>query len=293
VAFRALVAAALAVGCGLSLLLGGLAPEPAAGGRGVVCLSPALTEVVCHIGAGERLLGVADFTCHPPWTARLPRLGGAFNPSFEGILALRPGLLIAQGRAARVRAFARRFGIAMPEEPIPLDTLGDLREAYTLVGKALGLPAAAAAARAELDRGLARAAARRPAGAQGPRVLVALGHRPGTLAGLYTATAGTFLGELVAIAGGENVMAGGTGLWPQLSLEQVRAARPEVILELHPATERKLEPLLADWRRALPDLPAVAAGRVHLLTEDHLLLPGPRVRLTAMRLAEIFFPGGK
>jgi iron complex transport system substrate-binding protein len=88
-------------------------------------------------------------------------------------------------------------------------------------------------------------------------------------------------------------MAEGTGLWPQVSLEQVRASRPEVILELHPATERTLAPLLADWRRAAPDLPAVAAGRVHLLTEDYLLLPGPRVRLTARRLAEILFPGGE
>ena len=68
--------------------------------------------------------------------------------------------------------------------------------------------------------------------------------------------------------------------------------QPEVILEFHPgrkldAPERKA--LLDDWR-SMPSLPAVRDGRIHFLTEDYMLLPGPRVVESARRIAEVLHP---
>jgi iron complex transport system substrate-binding protein len=125
-------------------------------------------------------------------------------------------------------------------------------------------------------------------------VLLCFGRQAGSLRSLFSAGGPTFLTEVLGIAGGENVLADVAHRYPTVSKEDLLRRAPDVILELHAGSdlpEATRRQLAADWA-ALPSLPAVRNGRIHVLTDDFLLLPGPRVAHTARRFAEVLHPTG-
>ncbi len=299
-----ITAGALLAGVLLALWMESFSPKPgpSAGpvpGPGpetyerVVCLSPALVEIVFDIGAGRRVAGVPDFLFGPPAARTLPRVGGAFNPNLERILSLQPDFLLFQGKSSKVRAFALRHGIPFPDPPLELDTLEDLFRAYWRLGLLFRIPEKAEEAAHRLRSSLARTAAKGFSAGPPVPVFLALGHREGTLAGIYTATGKTFLGEIARVAGGAGVFASAPGTWPQVSLESVQAREPEVILDFHPGEKVREKALLEDWKKALPGLPAVREKRVYILTQKFLLVPGPRAAETAEVLFRLLHPADR
>ena len=111
----------------------------------------------------------------------------------------------------------------------------------------------------------------------------------GRLSDLYVAGAGTFLGELLALAGGENVMPESAVSYPMISAEGLLRLAPEVVIDLAPECADdpdELAELERAWRRH-GEVPAVASGRVHVVTNDALLVPGPRFVETLELLASI------
>ena len=113
----------------------------------------------------------------------------------------------------------------------------------------------------------------------------------GDLTGLTTVGAHSFLHELLTIAGGASVFADAIGLYPQVAKESLVVRAPEVIIEACPGipAEAQAEALRADWER-IPGIPAVRDRRVYCLTNDFLLIPGPRVGDTARAFAEAIHP---
>ena len=127
------------------------------------------------------------------------------------------------------------------------------------------------------------------AGRPKPHVFLLLGRRPGSLTGLYTTGQGTFLTEVIEIAGGTNIFADVHNPYPQASKESLVQRAPEVILEMHPGrtfTPEEIKRLKEDWS-AMPSLPAVRTGQIYVITEDFALIPGPRVGRLARRIASV------
>lgn len=291
-----IVALLFAVGVGLAFALqGARGPGGTAQGkrdalpRRIVTMAPSVVELLFALGAGPRLAGVGDWCFSPPEAKRLPRVGGEYNPSLERLLALQPDLLIVQGKAERIEAFCRRNGIRILH--LNTDTLATLRSGLHELGRSVGLEAEADRLAARIQMELAAVAAR-VAGRPRPTVFLCMGHSPGSLRGLSTAHGRSLLSELLDIAGGENVLGDVDLAYPPVSKEQLLEREPEVILDLHPGEELSEEArrqLLADWQ-AMASLPAVRKGRIYVLTDDSLLVPGPRVPLVARRLAEVLHP---
>lgn len=265
-------------------------PEPASRattavpGR-VVSLSPALTEVVYAIGAGDKLVGVSDFCNWPPEATLLPRCGGQINPNIEQLTRLRPDLVLFQGEHDKVREYCESMG--QPWWAHRLDGLADLLALMRDLGQTLGVPLQAAAA---ADRLAAKLADVRAAVAGRPPVatFVCVGRQPDRIAGLTTCGPGSFVDEIVHLAGGRNVFADADTLYPQPSLEALTARRPEVIIDLQPGvapTPANLGRIRHDWD-VLPSLPAVRDHRVEVITDDSVLIPGPRVAAVAARFAQ-------
>ena len=61
----------------------------------VVSLSPAVTEIMFALGAGDLLVGRTDFCVYPPEAAEIPSIGGISNLNIESILAHKPDLVIS------------------------------------------------------------------------------------------------------------------------------------------------------------------------------------------------------
>jgi len=246
----------------------------------VVSLAPSVTEIVYALGVGDRLVGVCA-QCDEPAAASLPRVGGYLAPSVEATLALRPALVIvvpSPGNREAVRAI-ERAGVRVLV--VQDRTLNDLWASIRDVSAALGVEPAGATLAAELQHRLDDVHAR-IAGRPRPRVLAVVGHRP-----LVAVGPGTLQDDLIAIAGGENVMADAGGPWPALSLEVVVARAPDVIVDASMGTEAGLHELFDH----LETIPAVRAGRVVRLADaDAFLRAGPRVPTAAAALASLFHP---
>ena len=264
-------------------------PDGTAAPQRIIVLAPSHVEMVFALGAGQRVVGVGDYCFAPPEAKAKPRCGGTFNPNYEQMLALRPDLVVVQGKAEKVEAFCRRYGVRILH--LTVEDLGMLYAAVRELGTVLGAQPEAekliARVRADLD-----AVAQRVAGRPRPKVFVCIGRQVGSLRSLYSTGGPTFLTEMLTIAGGQNVIADVATRYPTVSKEDLVARAPDVILEVHAGwqgDQASRAKLVADWA-ALASLPAVRNRRIHVLTDDYLLLPGPRIAQVAARFAEVLHP---
>jgi iron complex transport system substrate-binding protein len=272
-----LLGGAVAVGRPALGGLTGLAPQAAdRAARRIVSLVPALTEMLFAIGAGEQVIGVSSYDEFPPEVARLPRVGALLDPDTERILSLRPDFVILYGsqsdlQAQFARAGIRTFVYRHGGIATILDTIRDLgtatghqREAAQVVSRVH--------ARLDAVRALVKGRPR-------PRVLLVFERQPKTLREIYASGGRGFLHEMLEIAGGQNVFADVARESVQPSSETLIARAPEVIVEVHAAglvEEREVAQEQGVWS-ALASLPAVRNQRVHILTGDYLVVPGPRL----------------
>lgn len=253
-------------------------PTPAAR---LVTLTPSATELVAAVGAAERLVGVDRFSSHPPLVHDLPRVGDFLRPSFEAIVALAPDLVIADAVQAEIARGLEDAGVRTLL--LSMHTIEDVRAGLARVGRALDREDAARAAVAAIDRALAQARDR-ASGRDRPRVLAVVDREVGGLGNLVAAGPGSYVDELLSIAGADNALRGYRVRYPKLSAEQILRARPEIVLDLapsaDPATARQ------DWAR-LPELPAVQRHRVHVLQDSPYLAPSPRIAQALERLSQL------
>ncbi|MCX7045657.1 MAG: helical backbone metal receptor [Candidatus Sumerlaeota bacterium] len=246
----------------------------------IVTLAPSITEIVFALGCSGRVVGVSDFCVYPPEAMKLPQCGGWENPNFEMLASLKPDLVVIQGRHERVAQFCNERGI--PVLRVEINSIATLDAEIAHLGKALGAESQAAQLRAHIEKELDAVRSRTPPDRR-PKVFVAVARLGGSLGQLMSAGGGTFLDELVTLAGGDNVFNGVKDAYPQVSKEALVLRRPEAIIEIRPGEKLdadKQKALRADWA-ALSSLPAVRKGHIRFVTEDFALFPGPRVAQTA------------
>ncbi|HEX3473598.1 MAG TPA: helical backbone metal receptor [Kofleriaceae bacterium] len=253
----------------------GPAAAPAGPALRVVSLTPSATEVVAALGATGLLVGVDDYSTYPPEVTRLPRVGSFLTPNLEAIVGLRPSLVIVDDVHGQIAGALNDAGIATVA--CAIHALPDLKAALRAVGARIGKPADADRVVAAIDAALDRAAAQRPA--RRPRVLAVIDREAGGLGNLVTGGPGSWIDELLAVVGGDNVLSAAGVRYPKISAEEVLRARPEVILDLSYAARESI----AAWDRLA--VPAVAAHRVRAITDPFLLAPSPRVAEALAALA--------
>jgi cobalamin transport system substrate-binding protein len=265
------------------------APRPPAR---IVSLVPSATEMLFAMGAGSRVAAVSSFDRFPPEVQRLPKVGALVDPDVERVLSLRPDLVIAY-------ASQRDFLAQLERAHVPVyvyrhGSLPDITAVMRDLGTRIGMPTEAAQAAAGIDRGLSDVRAS-VAGRARPRTLLVIGREPQSLRAVSVSGGYGFLHDLLDLAGGSNVFADVKRESMLVTTETILARAPEVIVELH-YSDRAAPSEEALERKAwalLPGVPAVRDGRIHLLYGGELVVPGPRVVLTARAFARALHqPGG-
>ncbi len=257
---------------------------PEAAPSRIVSLVPATTEMLFDMGAGRRVVGVGSYDRFPPDVERLPRLGGLLDPNIEQLIALRPDLVIVYETQAELRRQLERARI--PMWTYSTRTLPDVLSTLRSLADRIGLPNEGAAAAGRIEARL-KAVQARVAGRVRPRTLLVFGREAGALRGINASGGYGFLHDLLEMAGGTDVLADVPRAAVAMSSEMVIARSPEVIIELHYGeawSPARTEAERRVWF-GLPSLPAVRRGRIHLLTGDEFVVPGPRVSIAAERLA--------
>ena len=267
-----------------------LAAAPAAqqAPRRIISLVPSATEMLFAMGAGPRVAAVSSYDRFPPEVQRLPRVGALVDPDVERILSLRPDLVVAYASQVDLLAQLTRAGI--PVYTCRHGSLADITAAMRELGSRVGLAADAGRAAADVERGLADVRAS-VAGRPRPRTLLVIGREPQSLRAISVSGGFGFLHDLLDLAGGENVFGDVKRESMMVATETILVKQPDVILELHysDSASRDEEARERGAWTLLPGIPAVKNGRVHLLYGGELVVPGPRVVLTARAFADALF----
>ena len=248
--------------------------------RRILVLGPSTTANIWAAGLGDRVAAVSDY-CTVPGAAGRPRVGGQLDPSLERITELQPDLVLVQGEVPLLERWCVRT--QTPFRSFRTDSLAGWFAELSALGELLEDPAAFATVAEDAQRKLD--ALRNSAAYARPRTLLVASRRPGEIGGLLVAGPSSFLSELLVVAGGSNVLPESTRDYIDLNEEQLLKLQPEYIVEFHPGGLAEGDDPLATWRSVFPRLPAVAAGRVLVITGSDALMPGPSMPDTAAGIA--------
>ena len=244
----------------------------------IISIIPAVTEMLFAIGAGPQVVGVGSFDKYPTAEVeKLPRVGALIDPDVERILSLRPDLVVIYGSQTDLRTQLERAKI--PTYIYSHAGLADITVTIRALGARVGREPAAGAFATAMEARIA-AIRTRVAGRRRPRTLIVFERESMALRGIYASGGIGFIHDMVEAAGGRNIFADVPRESVQASLESILERAPEVILELRAPVVGRSDGWTARqvdvWRTA-PSLPAVRNGRVHVLLDERLVVPGPRV----------------
>jgi iron complex transport system substrate-binding protein len=252
----------------------------------VVSIVPAATELLWAIGAGDLVVGRSQQCNYPPMVATVPSVGSGLAPDLERILALRPTVVVAGAlqRDAEVIPAIEAAGIDVLF--LPDNRVDDVPRALRLLGERLDRRSLAEAAAIQFEARLGSLRARddrpvEPPAAQGelPRVAPGgtaplTGQQPVAPAAphralvvidrdpLFAAGPDSFVGEVVEIAGVENILT--EGAWVQIDDETVLRANPDMIIESREGSGDTY------WAERFPQTQAVLDNRLCTLDPDIL-----------------------
>jgi ABC-type Fe3+-hydroxamate transport system substrate-binding protein len=247
--------------------------------RRIVSLNPPTTEVLFAIGAGGRLVGRTTYDRWPEAALALPDLGGGLRPNVEAVLSARPDLVVLYASDDNRDAARRLRAAGVATAAFRVDRIADFRRVTLALGALTG---DSAAARVLVDSVGATIARVRAATQSRPRPTVfwPLYDQP-----LLATGGGSFLNELIDVAGGRNIYGFMPEPSPRITVEDLLQRDPDVVL-LSPESRARY---LADprWRA----LRAVREGRVVAVDTTLVLRPGPRLGEAARSLALLLHPG--
>lgn len=248
----------------------------------VLSLYPSATEIVVQLGGAGWLVARTDFDVDPR-LAHLPSLGPTLTPSLEAVVALRPDLVIvASGTDIGGGSIGRLRELGVPLEVVDIQTIQDVFDSTRRIGIILGVPGRSDSAAAQMETELARTRERHD-DCTPIRALFVLWPDPPRTAG-----PGTYVDELILIAGARNVFHDIRGQWAEPAIEEIVRRNPDILIlpgapRGPPLTAASLARRVG-WR----DLRAVREGRVLEVEGDLFNRPGARVAEAARTLGRLF-----
>ena len=242
----------------------------------VISTSPAITEILFAIGAGDRVVGVTDYCNYPKNACLLPSIGGPLNPNTEKWIALKPDLIILQDDSVVLNKHANVFKI--PTLEVSVNNLENILRSIQVIADAMQTPKAGKQLvdkiKIQIDNyrtSIGKTKAR--------HVLMLLSDTNDPSRDLYAVGRNTFLNELLSIAGGENILPDTMATYPKISKEFIIAKSPEIIIEIGPTANLSSEGIL-NRKKAwtiYPTINAVKNDRLYFVGADYILIPGPRL----------------
>jgi len=247
--------------------------------RRIVSLNPTTTEILFAIGAGSRVVGRSQYDVFPDSARLVPSVGDALRPNIESVLAVRPDLVVLYASADNRPALERLRQAGIRTVALKIDSIAQFERDARLLGRLTGDSIRAARLVDSIAATLARVRAA-TANLPRPTVFIHAWDRP-----VITIGGGSFLSELLDIAGARNVYADIRAPSAAVTLEDVVKRNPDFVMA-SPVSAPKMR-TSASWRA----VPAIRAGK--LLVYDTVLVGRPSVLLgaAAQSLADLIHPG--
>lgn len=276
-----LLLAAMLIGCDRS-------PSRPAPSPRIVTLAPHITIIAFDLGVGAHVVGIDTYS-EPVLPAGEQRtvVSDASRPNTEALLAVEPDILFYNQRDSdfeplqRLRPSVRLYRLRN-------DTIEDVRASVRTMGEAMGRADLAQTLLETIDRQLDAVRESTAARSPRPRVLFLVGtEKPGT------AGAGTYIDELISLAGGVNAAAENDEArlegWPELNAEAVLRLEPEVLVVWAGDDTAGRDEARRYWQDQ-----AQRAGRpvrVEVTSHPALIMAGSHIGLAAQEMDRLIHAG--
>ncbi|HHY39530.1 MAG TPA: cobalamin-binding protein [Clostridia bacterium] len=233
----------------------------------IISLAPSNTEILYALGQGPKVVGVTSFCNYPPEAREVEKIGDLV-PNVEKILTLDPDLVI--GIKGHEEVADRLVQAGIPVLLLDPKNFAQVLEDIRLVSRVVGSPERGEALCEEMSREVE--AVRKEVAGSGAGV----GKRPSLFVlldveGLWTAGPGTFIDELVTMAGGENIAEDAKEQYVQYSVETLISKDPDAIVLTGPNKKDLYD------KTALTGLRAIKENKVFEVNPDLVSRPGPRL----------------
>lgn len=246
----------------------------------VVSLSPAATEIVFAIGKEDLLKGRTDYCNFPPEAQKIPSLGSIMEPNVEAIVALKPDVVfVSKMFSEDVKAQMDTLGIKV-FDLASHDTFEGVYTAITSAGQILGAPAEAEQIVAEMQKTISEVS-EKVKGSKPKSTYYVVGYGE---YGDFTAGKGTFIDQMITLAGGINAANDVEG-W-KYSLEKLIEKNPDYLICRNDGGDQAG----IEAANGYKELSAVKEGRLIAIENELLDVQGPRTALGVLTLAKILHP---
>lgn len=234
----------------------------------IVSLAPHATENLFAAGAGNRVVGVVDYSDFPAPAKQLPKVGGYDRPDLEAIMKLKPDLVVGWESGNPPRLLNRLQALGVPvyrTQPGKLEDIArEIERLGILAGSAPAAKLAAAEFRKRIDGLRARHGGRSPV-----RLFYQVWNQP-----LLTVGGTHVISEAMGLCGGVNIFAKQSNLAPMVTTEAVINADPDVIIASGMGRDTPVG--LEDWKR-WKNMKAVARGHLFHVPADLMQRSTPRL----------------
>lgn len=248
----------------------------------IISLAPSVTEMLFAIGAGAQVVGVTQF-CDFPAEATQKAKVGYVNPNLESLVALEPDLIVAPQEFLKPDLIGKLEQLKIPVFILADRTVEDVFAHIQTLGRMLDRSTEATALGMDLRQHIARIKARTQ-NAVPVRVLYVLNSEP-----LITVGPGSFIDQLIGLAGGVNVAAKSATAYPRLSMEVVLQENPDILIFPTGEAEGISASEQQSWGK-WATLAAVKRNNLRQIPADLLNRPGPRIGKALELLADLLHP---
>lgn len=255
----------------------------------VISMSPNLTQIIYAIDADEFLVGVDDFSDYPEEAKTLPRMGSLMDPNVEAIVNAKPDIVFVLFTDENLKEILT--GLRIPYREFVNDTVGSIENSIREMGEITG--------KTENSRALIQKMldtmfdlTLKLENVKRPKVAIVVGRNPGKLQDIVVCGGTNFLGELINMAGGQNVFAEMPSPWPSVGIESLIAYDPDIIIDTNlpeGSDDAARDAFLSDWK-SLSKLSAVKNNKVIVTKRKWFLVPGAHIGETLKLLAHWIHP---
>lgn len=247
----------------------------------IVSIGPSITEFLFALGAGPRVVGVDDFSDEPAAAKQLEKVGG-IKVNFEKVVSLRPDLVLSvKFSDGTIEKLAGAGLLVMVVDP---QTVGDVARTATLLGRVVGSDGDVMAR--GIQKHVDDVRSKASSAATKPRIYHEIDASDPTK--IFTVGPGSYIQDLIEIAGGQNIAARATSAYPQLSAEEILRSDPEIIVLA--AAEYSAKPDQVAGRAGWSVISAVKNKRIVTIAPNLINRPGPRVGEAAEAYARLVHP---
>lgn len=246
----------------------------------IVGLSASVVEIIYDLGKGELLVGAVSHSDFPEKAKTLPRIGSYNKPELEKILSLKPDLCIAMKDGNPEDSINRMEALGISVFAVDTSSLEGIYQSISALGRLLDRDMAAENLIYSMKKKIGLVEKRVSAIKIKPGIVFEVNEEPLIMAGK-----GTFIDEMIRIAGGINLVNQGAD-YPRLTKEKAVSMMPEVIIISGMVEETRKRTWWLDFKH----VPAVKNDRIHNVSPDVFLRPTPRIADCIQELAGIIHP---